>query len=419
MEPSPPAVLADPKKPGNTGAVPERERIESIDVLRGVAVLGILVMNIQSFSMVDIAYIIPTAYGDLTGWNYLVWYLSYLLADQKFITIFSMLFGAGIVLMTRRQEAATGRSGAVHYRRMAILLLFGALHAYLIWYGDILVTYALCGMLVYWFRRCRVGVQILLGVLLLVVGCLISVGLYYWVISNPEMAGEFQKGLNPSAAELQREIDAYRGNWLSCLEHRVPVTIQFETAIFLYFTFWKAAGLMLIGMGLFKLGVFSAQASRATYLAFIALGVLVGIPVIAFGERQAAARNWDAIYWFLAGSEYNYWGSVLVALAYVGLVMLVCQQASWKRFTLPLAAAGRMALTNYLLQSIICTTLFYGYGFGLFGKVARVGQIGIVFAIWVFQLVICPLWLRFFPYGPAEWLWRLLTYGRWPSRGLT
>ena len=123
-------------------AVPEADRIQSIDVLRGFALLGILVMNIQSFSMIEAAYGNPTAYGSLEGANYWVWLLSHVMADQKFMTIFSMLFGAGIVLMTSRQEETSGRSAAVHYRRMGVLAIFGMLHAYLFWYGDILFGYA-------------------------------------------------------------------------------------------------------------------------------------------------------------------------------------------------------------------------------------------------------------------------------------
>ena len=149
----------------NLTAVLEAERIQSIDVLRGFALLGILVMNVQSFAMIDSAYKIPTTYGDFQGVNYCVWLLSHLFADQKFMTIFSMLFGAGIVLMSRRREKTGLRPAAVHYRRMGVLLLFGLLHAYLLWYGDILVTYALCGMPAFLFRKVRPRRVILLGIL--------------------------------------------------------------------------------------------------------------------------------------------------------------------------------------------------------------------------------------------------------------
>ncbi len=135
------------------GPVQGSERIQSLDVMRGVAVLGILVMNIQSFAMIGAAYMNPTAYGDLEGVNGWVWYLGHLFADMKFMTIFSMLFGAGVIVMTSRREAAGQSSAGVHYRRMVWLLVFGLAHAYLLWYGDILYTYALCGFVLYLFRK--------------------------------------------------------------------------------------------------------------------------------------------------------------------------------------------------------------------------------------------------------------------------
>src|SRR3989442_955478 len=156
-------VHVEPVQAPAPGAVPEADRIESIDVLRGFALLGILVMNIQSFSMIMAAYENPTAYGNLEGANYWVWFFSHVLADQKFMTLFSMLFGAGIVLMTSRQEEAEGRSAAVHYRRMGVLALFGLLHAYLFWLGDILFSYALAGMLAYLLRKLRPVTLIVVG----------------------------------------------------------------------------------------------------------------------------------------------------------------------------------------------------------------------------------------------------------------
>jgi uncharacterized protein len=181
---SPP--LESPEHParGVGGPVSEPERIGSLDVLRGFAVLGILGMNIQSFAMIGKAYVNPNTYGDMSGANYWVWLLSHIFFDQKFMTIFSMLFGAGIVLMTQRQEASTGKSAKVHYRRMAILLIFGLIHAYVIWYGDILFTYALCGMVAYLFRRRRPWLLITLGILLIAVHSGFNAGIHwsmqYW-----------------------------------------------------------------------------------------------------------------------------------------------------------------------------------------------------------------------------------------------
>jgi uncharacterized protein len=371
-------------------------------------------MNIQSFSMVDMAYDNPHVYGDLGGANYWVWYLCHVFADQKFMATFAMLFGAGIVLMTRRQEAAIGRSAAVHYRRMGILLLFGLLHAYLIWYGDILTVYAVCGMAAYPFRKLRPWILLVVGCLLLSVYSGLMLGEQWILPSFPEHQKEVVQSLQPNAEEFNDEILAYRGGWLAEMHMRVREAFQLQTVLFLLFMGWRALGLMLIGMALFKLGIFNATRSGRAYLAMIVAGLTIGIPIIIYGQNQIDQKNWEPLYTKFIGDQFNYWGSIPLSLGYVGVVMLICRQPRLRRATRPFAVLGKMALTNYLLQSLICTTIFYGHGFGLFGRVERVGQVAIVFAIWIFQLMLSPIWLSYFRFGPAEWLWRALTYGKLP-----
>ena len=150
-----------------SGPVPESKRIPSLDVMRGFALLGILIMNIQSFSMIYAAYFNPTAYGDLSGVHRWIWILSHLLADQKFMAIFSMLFGAGIILMAGRAEASGRSAKALHFRRMLLLIAFGAMHAYLLWHGDVLVIYGMSGLVVYLFRRRSPRTLLILGIVLL------------------------------------------------------------------------------------------------------------------------------------------------------------------------------------------------------------------------------------------------------------
>ena len=152
---------------------PAAERIVALDVLRGVALLGILVMNVQSFSMIEAAYFNPTAYGDLTGANYVVWLVAHIFFDQKFMAIFSMLFGAGIVLMASRVEASGGRPAGLHYRRTFWLIVFGLLHTHLFWFGDVLFVYGVCGLWVYLFRKVRPGWLLTFGLLILSVSFLL------------------------------------------------------------------------------------------------------------------------------------------------------------------------------------------------------------------------------------------------------
>ena len=144
--------MADESQAGYAGPTRDRERIDSLDTLRGFALLGILVMNIQSFSMPSSAYLIPNSYGDLEGLNGVVWLIGHLFFDLKFMAMFSMMFGAGITLMSQHRDAAGSPVLGIHYRRMTLLLFFGLIHAYFIWYGDILVSYAICGMVVVWAR---------------------------------------------------------------------------------------------------------------------------------------------------------------------------------------------------------------------------------------------------------------------------
>jgi uncharacterized protein len=169
---------------------------------------------------------------------------------------------------------------------------------------------------------------------------------------------------------------------------------------------------MLLGMALFKTGVLSAARSGRFYAGMVAIGYGAGLPLVIAGVVRNFAAGWAYEYSMFFGSQYNYWGSVLVALGHVGLVMLFCRSGLLSGLKRVLAAYGRMALTNYLVQTVICTTLFYGHGLGLFGYVERWQQILLVVAIWVVQLVYSPLWLQRYRFGPAEWAWRSLTYGR-------
>ena len=398
----------------------ESQRIASLDVLRGFALLGILAMNIQLFSMISAVYFNPTTYGDLTGANEWVWRITHILADLKFMAIFSMLFGAGIVLMASRAESR-GQSGAgVHYRRMAWLIVFGLLHAHLLWYGDILYWYGMCGLVVYLFRRLRPRWLLVWGLLSIAItsALMLSSGwsMQFW---PPEALGEFAQDWQPTLERTAEEVAIYQGGWLEQMNHRVPKAFEFETFIFLIWAAWRVGGLMLVGMALFKLGLFSAKRSAALYWTLIAAAVLVGVPAILYGMHRNFAAGWDVRYSFFFGQQFNYWASILVSLGWVSLVMLACQYPPLARLTRPFAAVGQMAFTNYILQTIICTTIFYGHGFGLFGQVERTGQIAIVAGVWVFQLLVSPIWLRYFLFGPLEWLWRSLTYLQWqPFRRL-
>ncbi|UCF05574.1 MAG: DUF418 domain-containing protein [bacterium] len=387
------------------------ERIGAIDALRGFAVLGILIMNIQSFSLVGAAYLNPTAYGDLSGANRWVWIISHIIADKKFMTIFSMLFGAGIVLMTDRIEARGSGARGIHYRRTMWLIVIGLLHAYLLWYGDILFTYGLCALLVYLFRRLSPGKLFAIGLVSFAIGSITFLFFGYSVPYWPQEAVRNTMGTwRPGLEVVTRELEAFRSGWLGQLKMRITQSLFLQTFYFLMQAGWRSGGLMLIGMAFYKWDILTGRRSKRFYAWLVAIGCAVGLPLVIIGVYRNFAAGWSLEYSMFLGSQFNYWGSVFVSSAFIGAMMLVSTYAMFRRLTGVLAAVGRMALTNYLMQTVICTTVFYGHGFGLFGRVERMWHPLIIVAVWIPQLVWSPLWLRHFRFGPAEWLWRTLTY---------
>ncbi|MBV8673282.1 MAG: DUF418 domain-containing protein, partial [Acidobacteriaceae bacterium] len=380
--------------------------------MRGVALLGILAMNIQDFSMIQQAYMNPLAYGDLHGWNYAVWYVCALLAEMKFMSIFSMLFGAGVYLMTSRIEASGRDPGPIHYRRMGWLAVFGCLHGYLLWTGDILFTYALGGAFAYLARKWQPKTLIISGLLFTAVSTVLFVGSYatlpYWPKQNVDQMRENM--WMPSRQTVAKELAVYRAGWLGEEKNRAIENLNNQIQGNIFVAFWRAYGLMLVGMGLFKLGVFSAKLPSRVYGWFLAVGTVAGIPLTAFGIHQHFAHHWELRQVFFLDYQYKYWLSLLVCLFWIGLVMLICRKRWLPGTQRRLGAVGRMAFTNYLTHTIVCTFLFYGWGLGLYGKISRTGQFGIVLAIWAAQLIISPWWLDRFQFGPFEWIWRSLTY---------
>lgn len=388
-----------------------KDRIIALDFLRGFALLGILLVNVQSFAMPFAAYFNREAYGDLTGINLAVWTFTHLFADNKFMTIFSMLYGAGIILLTQKIDENGGRPAGLHYRRTFWLLVIGFTHAYLLWYGDILVAYSLIALVAFFFRKLSPSWLIVWGIGALLIGSLIT----YWVGENypffhPQIQADFISAWSPSDAALAEEIAIYQGGWLRQMDHRVPESAEIQTTAFLFWSFWRAGGLMLIGMALFKIGVLTGQRSNRFYRNMLIIGFGVGFPLVIYGIVSNTNSGWSLEYARFTGSLFNYWGSLGVSLGYIAIVMLISNKRLLQPLVDRLAAIGRTALSNYLLQTLLATFIFYGFGLGLFGQVERLGQLLIVLGIWTIQLIVSPIWLRYFRFGPAEWLWRSLTY---------
>jgi uncharacterized protein len=437
-----PSVLAIETAVTKPEPVTAGERVASVDVLRGVALLGILAMNIVFFSWPEDAYTNPTRGGGDTGLNLFIWAFNHLVFDVKMMSIFSMLFGAGLVLMGERADARGKSLVWIYYRRVLWLLVIGALHAYLLWSGDILVLYAQCGLLLYPFRHLRARTLVILGVLALSVvillGAAVGAGVSFLEAAAARAQATKESGeepkkfdawietiwttkilpeLRPSPEKLaersEKEIKAHRdGGYLRIVQHNAPQLLATHTIVFVIFLVWEISGRMLLGMGLMKLGVFSAARSRSFYGWMIALGYGLGLPLVAYDTCLLLIHNFEFPHSLRSMFLFNHIGSILVALGHVGVVMMICKSGALPWLTRRLAAVGRMALSNYLMHSLICTTLFYGYGFALYGKLDRTWLALIVLAIWTLQLLISPLWLARYRFGPAEWVWRSLTYWR-------
>ena len=413
------------------------ERLELIDVLRGFALLGILPINILSLALPGMAYFNPTIASGFSGGNFAAWSLSYVLFEEKMMTIFSILFGAGLVLMTDRVQQGKRSPAAFFYRRAAILLVIGLAHAYLLWPGDILVSYAICGMLVYPLRKLSPRLLLMIGVLVTLPALAMS---RYEAVSldearkaairiradeqhgnrtshsDQELAQEWEdarKTFHPTSAEIDEELeeDRHASYWQSATR-RADGALAVETQFFATNLVWTVSGRMLIGMALMNLGVFSGSRSFRFYVTLALLGYGLGLPIVALGASRLVEHDFDVIYMLGGGTQYNEFGSLLVALGHVAAMSSFYKAGLAPRLMRCLAAVGRMALSNYLMQTILCTTLFYGYGFGLRGMLERVQLLGFVAAIWMLQLGYSPLWLGYFRLGPAEWLWRSLTYGK-------
>jgi len=434
----PPALAAPALAPVVAG-----DRFGSVDTLRGVAVLGILAMNIMAFAMPMAGYFNPMSaglapyQGEFSGVNRAAWWVQYLVFDMKMITIFSMLFGAGLVLMHDRASVRARRGFAgVYYRRLAVLAVVGLVHAYLIWFGDVLFIYALCGLLLYPLRRFRPATLMSVGVVLVLVGMVITsllgllagfmrdeAGVAQAIIASGGTPTREQQGwldgwngmnsgFNPTPEQAKEQIESFRGPASTVVLANAAHALPMHLFMFPLFFFWRTAGMMLIGMGLMKLGVFSARRSPRFYGTLMLVGYGVGLALLLVGARELIRTRFDAVDYHLYTGHFNAVGSVFVALGHVGLVMLVCQKGALAWLTGRLGAVGRMAFTNYLSQSLICTTIFYGWGLGYFGALERAELMLVVLGVWLAQLLWSPWWLARFRFGPAEWLWRTLTYAK-------
>ena len=414
------------------------DRIESLDVLRGFALLGILLVNIVAFGLVSSAFLDPGIYlTPVGGIDYNVWAFVELSSEGAMRTLFSILFGAGVVLFV---TGSTAKSGWLHYRRNFWLLIFGLINAYIfLWPGDILVTYALSGFVLWFVRNWKARSLLILATFLILIGSLQN----FATKSTLEIARDAAEEMKISISkgeELSEETAEWAQGWLEYEEDNqaeidnIPNEIKKRTSSYSsayeynlekanemiyfvvpFFLFLDALMMMVIGMALFKLGILDGGKDIKFYIRMMCIGFLIGISINAYEVLLITNSNMDIIETNPYFRFTYHFGRLSMALGYLGLIILLIKKEKLESLRFRLACVGRMALTNYLMHSVIALFIFSGAGLGLLGKFSWSQLYLFVLLIWVLQLYLSPLWLKYFYFGPVEWLWRLLTYLKIPK----
>ncbi len=415
---------------GSTSPTAACARIEVLDFIRGIAVLGILVINIESFAFPDAFS--PVLFGFDSEADRTVRFWVYFLFQGKFFSMFALLFGVGFCLFLDRRLAGGVPALDLYARRMLWLFLFGVAHAYLIWNGDILFHYAVCGLLLLplrgfgTLRLCAV-LALLTLLILLPVHANTAAGIrnhaaYSEALAIPkaQRSSQQQQLIDRHEARhaggvpdrTQATLEARSGGWVeNLIENSKQVGVH-RGELFNRGILFRTLFMMTLGILLLRLGVFSDYRRVRGYWVFT-LGLTAFALLINFDRYQ---------HWTYAYSEplrdhltayLHAFPKELMGLAYVLLANGLYQRFLRNRNVSLVSGVGKMALSNYLMQSVICALLFFGYGLGLHNQLSRLDLLPLILAIWIFQLIASALWLRRFDSGPMESLWRRMTYGRW------
>lgn len=402
----------------NLKPIAPKERVKEIDFVRGFALQGILLVNMAIFrnSIFGMTLEQPFSGGTL---NSIASGFIYFFAEGKFYSLFSLLFGFGFSIFLLKEKTQRILMDSFFKRRMLGLLLFGLVHAFLIWSGDILITYSLVGFLLIAFKRTSIKGLIkwsvaLIGIILFLQ---ISVfGLVELISNQPEMdvvLEQFDKVQSTFAEKAQLANEVYSGtNYLEMIRMRTVELAQQYSGFMVIFP--SVLAMFLIGLAFGKSGKLNSISENKPFLRRVFwISLLIGLPIAAL--HPFGVFNYSRLAFDMSGAYHIigfFLGSPILALAYFTGGLLLYSRFSQVKVLQMVASTGRMALTNYLLQSIVCTTIFYGYGLGLYGKVDAFQGLLITLIVWGIQLPISHWWLNRYKFGPAEWLWRWITYGK-------
>lgn len=422
------------------------ERIHALDTTRGFAVLGILIMNIWSFAGPQAIYDYPIAATDWGGAPLQTWVVMHTLFEGSQRALFSMLFGAGMLLMVNRlDEHAPGVSSArIYYRRLMFLMLFGLFDLFiLLWPADILFIYALCGLLLYPLRNLRPTLLVVLA--LAVFAAQGTVRTFSWqetIQLQQEFVLEAPADDNPEnddAAKAERREDwqaiatrahpdlssektqelirvTSRGELGEFFSEKLVTSLVLLIVVGLKSIFLDSLGAMLLGMALLRSKILTLEAPPRTYLLMMVGGYAIGVPIAAWESFALINSDFDAVLKARNLMHYDF-RRVAVGLGHLGAILLFCHSFPTSWLAEKLAAVGRMALSNYLLQSVLGLLIFTTLGLGLYGQFTGFYLYVVVAIYWAVQITFSNWWLSRYRFGPAEWLWKSLAYkSRQPFR---
>lgn len=400
--------------PAPAAPTADRDRLPVMDILRGFALFGIFLMNIEFFTRTLQTYSggVPPS----EGWDYAFGLAIYVAVQGKFWVLFALLFGMGFALMRERAARAGRPFVGLYLRRTLLLALFGALHIAFVWVGDILFAYAITALLLMMFAWLRGTAAWVVGALVYVgmagLWLLMGIGLMFMPDSMMEPVRAEMLGL---VAEAERAAAVYReGGFVEITAQRLS-DFQFLATGALPFQVPMMLGVFLIGSWLVGTGRLADPVAHRGFFMKLAVGGL-SLGALGVAASLSLGSQFDLVEGFAESTlamGLMSLGNLPLALGYLAIVVLLATGPLRNAFGL-LAPAGRMALTNYLLQSVVGTLVFYGYGLGMWGEIGRSGQVGIVLVVFVAQVAFSHWWLARFRFGPMEWLWRAGTYLQWP-----
>jgi uncharacterized protein len=434
--------LAGPSAPS-----PRLARISHLDTIRGLAVMGILVSNIHEFGGVSIyppSSLKPTFSGPHAPLNYILFVLQQLVFNSKTRGLLAMIFGAGVLLLVQRVEAGHGKRRArqIFVRRHAWMIVIGLLHAFFLWDGDFIASYGVVALLLlYICRRWSAQTQILAGVLITLLpgsyalmyfhpGALEDVGLAGRVavaraeqrLGKPLDAAQaaaisaWERGLVPTYVSrdvLEERVRNGQKGYSARIHQKLSEYFRSEVKLISVVLF-ESGGMALLGMGLLKTGFLTGELSKKTYVWTALLGLLASFPLLGLGL-------WEIIKADLPPELFTCWidlpqqfTRIGATLAYAALIVLWVQSGCLKPAAAAFSHVGRMALTNYLMTSAICQFVFAWGPWKLFGELEYFQLFWCVLGVWTVNLIFSCLWLRYFAFGPLEWVWRSLTYAKMP-----